>query len=156
MTLQAFLLILSENHGTRLECNTFLANKTEKVWHFKRFCWFVLWKSLILYNALCFFMCFGRIWAKVWECCSQMMLWEWFFGTHPWNPRNPRNPQNRRKWCHEVRFRCLLPRAPVGQDDGSLSKLPQTITKPCGHQSKPTMIPNQVPTVACYCVGVWN
>ena len=44
------------------------------------------------------------------------------FGTHPRNPRNPRNP---RMWCHEVRFRCLLPRAPVGQDDGSLSKLPQ-------------------------------
>ena len=57
-----------------------------------------------------------------------MMLWEWFCGTHPQNPRNPwnpRNPQNPRKWCHEVRFRCLLPRAPVGQDDGSLSKLPQ-------------------------------
>ena len=32
-------------------------------------------------------------------------------------------------WCHEVRFRCLLPRAPVGQDDGSLSKLPQTNTE---------------------------
>ena len=42
------------------------------------------------------------------------------FGTHPQNPRNPW------KWCHEVRIRCLLPRAPVGQDDGRLSKLPQT------------------------------
>ena len=30
-----------------------------------------------------------------------------------------------RKWCQEVLFRPLLPRAPVGQDDGSLSKLPQ-------------------------------
>ena len=50
-----------------------------------------------------------------------MMLAGVVFGTHP------RNPRNSRKWCHEVRFRCLLPRAPVGQDDGSLSKLPQMI-----------------------------
>ena len=39
-------------------------------------------------------------------------------------PRNPRNPQ---KWCQEVLLRPLLPRAPVGQDDVSLSKLPQMI-----------------------------
>ena len=41
------------------------------------------------------------------------------FGTHPRNPRYPW------KWCQEVLFRPLLPRAPVGPDDGSLSKLPQ-------------------------------
>ena len=30
MTLQAFWLILDENHGKRLECHTFLAKKHEK------------------------------------------------------------------------------------------------------------------------------
>ena len=74
----------------------------------------------------------------MWECCSKMMLAGVFFRTHPRNPRIPRNPQiprNPRKWCHEVRFRCLLPRTPVGQDDGSLSKLPQmTNSQPCTAQ----------------------
>ena len=54
----------------------------------------------------------------------------WPPGTHPRNRRNPRsrrNPRNPRKWCQEVLFRPLVPRTPVGQDGGSLSKLPQTI-----------------------------
>ena len=63
----------------------------------------------------------------MWECCSKLMLAGVIFGTHPRNPRNPR------QWCHEVRFRCLLPRAPVGQDDGSLGRLPQMRRYAVGH-----------------------
>ena len=37
VTLQAFLLILGENHWKRLECHTFLARKHQQVWHSKFF-----------------------------------------------------------------------------------------------------------------------
>ena len=115
LTLQAFWLIWCENHGKRLECHTFLAKKHEKCDTPRVLAYFMWkslktlgvshfsckkhekcdtssvfadfrWKSLVFDNTLCFFMFFGRIWAKVWECYSKMMLWEWFLELIPGIP----------------------------------------------------------------------
>ena len=75
--------------------------------------------------------CRGSVWAALGghaaetACtkCGLLQLIPRIPRIRPWNPRNPRNlrnPRNPWKWCQEVLFRPLLPRAPVGQDDGSL------------------------------------
>ena len=78
-------------------------------------------KSLI-FRTLCDFCFFWQDFSESVGVLLQNCALGVVFGNHPQNPRNPQ------KWCHEARFRCLLPRAPVAQDDGSLSKLPQNMS----------------------------
>ena len=71
---------------------------------------------------------FGLPWGALMlkhNACAQNMA-SWNSSPESAESADPRNP---RKWCQEVLSRPLLPRAPVGQDDGSLSKLPQTTCK---------------------------
>ena len=77
------------------------------------------WKIIDFLQHPVFFYVFGPDLSESVGALLQNDALGVFFGTHPWNLRNPR------KWCHEVRFRCLLPRTLAGQDDGRLSKLPQ-------------------------------
>ena len=49
------------------------------------------------------------------------------FGTQPQMPGMPRMPWIPRKWCQELQLGPPFTHA-GGQDDGSLHKLPQTIT----------------------------
>ena len=115
MTLQAFWLVLGEIIENAWSVTLFLQNEWAHV-TLQAFLLILCEKTLIFYNTLCFFC---AVWPDLSESVG-VLLQNYalgvVFGTHPQNPR---------KWCHEVRFRCLLPRAPVGQDDGSLSKLPQ-------------------------------